>query len=194
MSLLSTLGTWLKDVWPSALLCLLAFLSGYSHGEGAADARAEARIAALSAAQAEAAAHAEKSARERLAEAAALSERLQADLVNRERELDAQRREFNRRIRDVSEAARRDCAGLSADWVRLYNDALGLGRHPGNEAAAAGAPPDAAAPAGASGAGLREDALTTPEDVLAHARDYGHYCQSVSAAYESLIEYERNHP
>lgn len=42
-------------------------------------------------------------------------------------ELDAERASVNRRIRDVSEAARRDCAGLSDGWVRLYNEALGLG-------------------------------------------------------------------
>lgn len=38
----------------------------------------------------------------------------------------------------------------------------------------------------AARAGVREDALTTPEDVLAHVGDYGQYCRKLEAGYRAL--------
>lgn len=87
-------------------------------------------------------------------------------------------------------AARRDCAGLSAGWVRLYNEALGLaagaGSGPGSESAdpaGTAAPPGQTGPAGT---GVRGDALATPEDVLAHVRDYGGYCRGLEVQLATL--------
>ena len=192
--MLGKLLSWLSEGWLPWLLCGVSLFAGYVHGRDTAGEEAKAQIAVIQTAHAEAVAAAEKSARERLAESAALADRLQADLVNKNQELDKERREFNRRIRDVSEAARRDCAGLTADWVRLYNEALGLHDSPGSNPSAPGKPSDASRPAGTSRAGVREDALTTPEDVLAHIRDYGGYCRSMEAAYQALIDYERGKP
>ena len=189
--MLGKLLSWLSEGSLPWLLCIVSLLAGYIHGRDTAKEEAKARIAAMQTVHAEAVASAEKSARERLAESAALADRLQADLVNKNQELDKERREFNRRIRDVSEAARRDCAGLTADWVRLYNEALGLDNRSGNEASASGKPADSSRAAGASRAGVQPDALTTPEDVLAHIRDFGGYCRSMEAAYSALIEYEK---
>ena len=189
--MLGKLLSWLSEGSLPWLLCVASLLAGYVHGRDTAGEEAKAQIAAIQTAHAEAVASAEKSARERLAKSAALADRLQADLVNKNQELDRERREFNRRLKDVSEAARRDCDGLGADWVRLYNEALSLVDRSGNETSTPGKPSDSSHSAGTSRAGVREDALTTPEDVLAHIRDYGGYCRSMEAAYSALIEYEK---
>ncbi len=159
----------------------------------------EAKIATMNAthaeqerARAEAVAAAEKNARERLAAETARGEKFARELAVKTAELDAERASVNRRIRDVSEAARRDCAGLSAGWVRLYNEALGLadsGDSAGNQGSAPGGAHDAPGSAGTAHAGVRQDALATPEDVLAHIRDFGGYCRKLEAGYRALITF-----
>ena len=136
--MLGKLLSWLSEGWLPWLLCVVSLFAGYVHGRDTAGEEAKAQIAVIQTAHAEAVAAAEKSARERLAKSAALADRLQADLVNKNQEMDRERREFNWRLKDVSEAARRDCAGLTADWVRLYNEALGLDNRSENEASAPG--------------------------------------------------------
>ena len=156
----------------------------------------EARIATINAAhaeqertRAEAVAAAEKNARERLAAETARGEKFARELAVKTAELDAERASINKRIRDVSEKARRDCAGLSREWVRLYNEALGLAGSyysAGNEGSAPGGAHDAPGSAGAARAGVQPDALATPEDVLVHIRDYGLYCRRLEAGYRAL--------
>ena len=93
----------------------------------------------------------------------------------------------------VAEEASRHCAGLPAGWVRLYNEALGLApAAPEASAPAAGI----GAPAGsasATGAGVRSGAsvMVSPEDLLAHARDYGGYCRNLRAQAEALLAVEK---
>lgn len=199
--------TFLKNLFGGGLplaICLAALLAGYLHGRDTAEQESNARIAALQAAwaeqersRAEAVAAAEKSARERLAAATERGDRLAAELTNTARALDAARADLNRRIRHVSETARRDCAGLPAEWVRLYNEALGLagsGRIPGGEVQGPGRAADASGSAGTAFSGIQPDALTTPEDVLAHVRDYGQYCRRLEAGYRTLIDYEKATP
>ena len=164
----------------------------------------EAKIATMNAthaeqerARAEAVAAAEKNARERLAAETARGEKFARELAVKTAELDAERASVNRRIRDVSEAARRDCAGLSAGWVRLYNEALGLadsGDSAGNEGSAPGGADDAPGSAGTAHAGVRQDALATPEDVLAHIRDFGGYCRKLEAGYRALVDFMEGTP
>lgn len=175
------------------LLGLMAFCAGYKHGNDAARLEAREQLAALETARAEANAQAEREARARIEEAAARADRLQGELVRKNQELEKERKNVNHRLKKVAEEARRDCAGLSPDWVRLYNKALGFGERAGGDSPATGESPDPAGQAGTAGPGLRTDALATPEDILAHARDYGNYCQNMAAAYEALIEYEENH-
>ena len=92
--------------------------------------------------------------------------------------------------RDVSEKARRDCAGLSREWVRLYNEALyGSGHSAGNEGSAPGGAHDTPGSAGTARAGIQPDALAPPEDVLAHVRDFGGYCRKLEAGYRALITF-----
>lgn len=160
----------------------------------------EAKIATMNAthaeqerARAEAVAAAERRAHEALVAATARGEKLARELAAKTAELDAERASVNRRIRDVSEKARRDCAGLPAGWVRLYNEALGLApAAPEASAPAAGI----GAPAGsasATGAGVRSGAsvMVSPEDLLAHARDYGGYCRNLRAQAEALLAVEK---
>lgn len=200
LKFLSWLGGLADNTLP-ALVCVLAFIAGYMHGGNTAEQEGEARIAALQAAwseqersRAEAAAAAEKSARERLAEATERGNRLATELTKTTRALDAARADLNKRIRDVSEAARRDCAGMSLDWVRLYNEALGLtspdaGHSAGSKKPGSGNAADTADTSGAAHARLQQDALATPEDVLAHIRDYGGYCRKLEAGYRALVFY-----
>lgn len=190
--MLSKIPSWLWAV----LVCVVIYGAGVWRGLDVVTEEYEARIATMNAthaeqerARAEAVAAAEKNARERLAAETARGEKLARELAAKNAELDAERASVNRRIRDVSEAARRDCAGLSAGWVRLYNEALGLAGSyysAGNEGSAPGGAHDAPGSAGAARAGVQPDALATPEDVLAHIRDYGLYCRRLEAGYRAL--------
>ena len=184
-----------RDCLALLLAGLLAAWWGYAAGARHTSERYEAELAAINAAhagqeraRAEAVAAAEKNARERLAAETARGEKLARELAMKTAELDAERASINRRIRDVSEKARRDCAGLSLEWVRLYNEALGLGsgHSAGSEGSAPGGAHDAPGSAGAARAGVRQDTLATPEDVLAHVRDFGGYCRKLEAGYRAL--------
>lgn len=157
----------------------------------------ETRIAALAQevsekgkARAEAVATAERAARERLEKETARVAALSAELSDARKKLAKERQTFDARLQKVALAARRDCAGLSSDWVRLYNEAFGLaagaGGGPGSQdadPAGTAAPPGQTGPAGT---GVRGDALATPEDVLAHVRDYGGYCRGLEVQLATL--------
>lgn len=161
------------------------------------EARHEARIAALAQeisekekARAEAVATAEPGRRERLEKETARVASLSAELSDARQKLAKERQTFDARLQKVAVAARHNCAGLSRDWVRLYNEALGLaagaGGGPGSQdadPAGTAAPPGQTGPAGT---GVRGDALATPEDVLAHARDYGGYCRGLESQLGTL--------
>ena len=189
--MLSKIPSWLWAV----LVCVVIYGAGVWRGLDVVTEEYEARIAAMNAARAEeekaraeAVAAAERRAHEALVAATARGEKLARELAAKTAELDAERASVNRRIRDVSEKARRDCAGLSLEWVRLYNEALGFGagHSAGNEGSAPGGTHDAPGSAGAARAGVQPDALATPEDVLAHIRDYGLYCRRLEAGYRAL--------
>lgn len=153
------------------------------------EARYEARIAVLAEevsqkdkARAEAVAEAERSALERLEKETARVASLSAELSDARKKLAKERQNFDVRLQKVALAARRDCAGLSGDWVRLYNEALGLagtGGGPGSENTDPAGVAQNTRQAGPARAGVRGDALATPEDVLAHVRDYGGYCRGL---------------
>lgn len=160
------------------------------------EARHEARIAGMAQeasekekARAEAVATAERAARERLEQEAARVASLSAELSDARAQLVKNRKDFDVRLKQVSLAAARDCAGLSADWVRLYNEALGLagaGGGPGGEGVDSAGAAAASGQAGPAGTGLRGGTLTTPEDVLTHVRDYGGYCRSLEIQLATL--------
>ena len=197
--MLNKVLAWFADSGLPLAFCLLTFLAGYVRGDHVTSLDYEFRIASLKAdwaerekTRAEAVAVAERQSRERLAAATARGEKLARELAAKTAELDAERASVNRRIRDVSEKARRDCAGLSLEWVRLYNEALGLAGSyysAGNEGSAPGGADDAPGSAGAAGARVQPDTLATPEDVLAHVRDYGGYCRKLEAGYRAAVAF-----
>ncbi len=162
------------------------------------EARHEARIAGMAQeasekekARAEAVAVAERAAREKLERESVRVASLAAELSDARAQLAKNRKDFDARLQAVSLAAARDCRGLSADWVRLYNEALGLagaGGGPGGEGADPAGDAASAGQAGPAGAGVRGDALATPEDVLAHVRDYGGYCRGLEAQAKALVK------
>ena len=200
--ILSLLPDSLPEWVALALVAGMTFLAGYERGADDARQECETRIAVMEKdrvrqeqARAEAMAAAEKSARERLAAATARGDRLALEVAQKTKELDAERASVNRRLVHVAETARRDCAGLTADWVRLYNEALGLagaGHNAGSGRTGSVNTADTAGAAGAAGTGIRPDALATPEDVLAHVRDYGQYCRKLEAGYRALADYAEN--
>ena len=161
------------------------------------EARYETRIAVLAEevsqkdkARAEAVAAAERAAREKLEKETARVAALSAELSDARKKLAKERQNFDARLQKVA-AARRDCAGLSAGWVRLYNEALGLaagsGGGPGSESADPAGTVQNTGQAGTARAGVRGDALATPEDVLAHVRDYGGYCRGLENQLATLV-------
>lgn len=168
------------------------------------EARHEARIAGMAQevsekekVRAEAVAAVERAAREKLEREAARVASLAAELSDARAQLAKNRKDFDVRLKEVSLAAARDCRGLPADWVRLYNEALGLagsGDSAGREGSAPGGAGDAPGSAGAARARVQPDALATPEDVLAHVRDYGGYCRKLEAGYRGLVVYTKETP
>ncbi len=189
-----------RNVIAVLLLCAGCCAAGYVRGFGIAETRGRALLAEQAEASAGerealavAAADAERLARQRLEAEVMRTAALAGELSETRSRLAAERRAFNRRMDLAVENASRHCAGLPADWVRLYNEALGLASaaDAGSSAAAGtGAP---AGSASASGAGVREGAsvMASPEDLLAHARDYGGYCRSLRAQAEALLAVEK---
>lgn len=143
-------------------------------------------------ARAEAVAAAERAARERLEKETARVATLSAELSDARQKLAKERQNFDIRLQKVALAARRDCAGLSSGWVRLYNEAFGLaagtGGGSGSENADSGGLVETPGQAGPAGTGVRGDALATPEDVLAHVRDYGGYCRGLESQLATLAK------
>lgn len=161
------------------------------------EARYETRIANLAQevsekekARADAVAAAERDAREKLEKETARVAALSAELSDARKKLAKERQTFDARLQKVAVAARHNCAGLSRDWVRLYNEALGLaagaGGGPGGEGADPAGTAETPGQTGPAGTGIRGDALATPEDVLAHARDYGGYCRGLEVQLATL--------
>ena len=161
------------------------------------EARYETRIANLAQevsekekARADAVAAAERAAREKLEKETARVAALSAELSDARQKLAKERQGFDARLQKVAVAARHNCAGLSRDWVRLYNEALGLATGAGGGSGSQDTDPAGTAQnAGQTGparAGVRGDALATPEDVLAHVRDYGGYCRGLEVQLATL--------
>lgn len=161
------------------------------------EARYETRIANLAQevsekekARADAVAAAERAAREKLEKETARVAALSAELSDARKKLAKERQTFDARLQKVAVAARHNCAGLSRDWVRLYNEALGLATGAGGGSGSQDTDPAGTAQnagqTGPAGTGVRGDALATPEDVLAHVRDYGGYCRGLEVQLATL--------
>ena len=192
-----------RNVLAVGLLCAACCAAGYVRGFGIAETRGRVLLAEQAEASASerealavAAAEAERLARQRLEAETERAAAIAGELSETRNRLAAERQAFTRRMDRVAEDASRHCAGLPAGWVRLYNEALGLGsgHSAGREGSAPGGAHDAPGPPGAAGARVQPDALATPEDVLAHVRDYGLYCRKLEAGYRGLVGYTKDIP
>lgn len=186
-----------RNVLAVGLLCAACCAAGYVRGFGIAETRGRALLAEQAEASASerealavAAAEAERLARQRLEAETERAAAIAGELSETRNRLAAERQAFTRRMDRVAEDASRHCAGLPAGWVRLYNEALyGSYHSAGNEGSAPGGAYDAPGSAGAAGARVQPDTLATPEDVLAHVRDFGGYCRKLEAGYRALITF-----
>ena len=188
-----------RNVLAVGLLCAACCAAGYVRGFGIAETRGRVLLAEQAEASASeretlavAAAEAERLARQRLEAETERAAAIAGELSETRNRLAAERQAFTRRMDRVAEEASRHCAGLPAGWVRLYNEALGLadsGDSAGNQGSAPGGAHDAPGSAGAAGARVQPDTLATPEDVLAHIRDFGGYCRKLEAGYRALITF-----
>ena len=186
---------WTLGVVALCLILAAAWGTGYRAGYGRADdarraevAELSARLEAWKAEQAKAWAEAEKAAREASEAATARANTLAAKLDAAKAAQTAKTRDITRRIPHAT--AGLDCV-FNADFVRLYNEAIGCaaGRAGGGAVSQAD---DPAGPAGttgtapAAGAGVRR--AVTPADILAHIRDYGARSQAMEAQIGALID------
>jgi hypothetical protein len=175
----------------------VAAWQGYNRGYDRADAERRAQVAELHAAHSLALAEAEAEARARLVQATARAAEAERGYLAAQDTIAAQRRELtNRRIADasrdvdVSDGACR----FGREWVRLYNEAIGARAGDGGDAVP-GTAADADAGAGGAAAAdagiLPGAAAVTPEDILAHIRDYGHRCRDIEARLLGLQEWAK---
>ncbi|EGY23954.1 hypothetical protein DA2_3788 [Desulfovibrio sp. A2] len=140
-------------------------------------------------------ADAERTARLKLEAETARANTLAAELMQTRTRLADARREFSRRIaayaaQDIAVAG----PEYGADFVRLYNEAIGLAPAAGGgpvpeDAAAAGtgATADAAGTAGPRLLPAAPGIGVSGTDILAHIRDYGGRCQALEAQVNGLI-------
>ena len=170
-----------------AALVGLAWWRGDSAGYDRAKQKYEARISGLVRDYATAEAEAERKARERLEDEQARSSAVERKYLAESRDLQSRIRTItNRRIADASSVPAAPggiCpAGPGSEWVRLYNDALGAGRGPGDLPAAAPGAPGAAGATASPDPGIPgSGGAVTWGDVLANARDNFGRCRSSEA-------------
>jgi hypothetical protein len=181
------------------LLCGLAAWRGYAAGYDRADAARRAEVAELrSEHQAELAerwrvvAAAEREARERWQARSELADRLSGELAAERR---ARQSETRRLRKEITRYAHNADRRLSADFVRLYNQAIRApSAHdlPGAEDSAGAAGAAGAAPAADIGkldAGkLAGASAVTEADLLANAEANGARCEALAARLNALID------
>jgi len=176
----------------SILLALAVFGGGYWCGYSRADNARVAEVATIKAEHVAAYAEAERHARERLEEETAKANDLAVRLQQEKGRIVVQTKVITRRIKDAAQSA----AGCSfgPDFVRLYNEALG---YPGGgalpESAGAAGAGHGAGPAPAAGSGVLPGTPVTPpvtpEDLLAHARDFGAWARGLEAQTRALAAF-----
>lgn len=148
-------------------------------------------------------ADAERTARRKLEAETARANTLAAELMQTRTRLADARREFSRRIaahvaQDIAVAG----PVFGPDFVRLYNEAIGLAPATGagggpvpEDAAAAGTGATAHAAPGADAGllraapGITGAATVSGADILAHIRDYGGRCKALEAQVNALVNF-----
>lgn len=171
------------------VLCLACAWGGYRHGHATATDKGDAKYSKLEATQANANRLASDTAR-RIVDAEVIRrDEAEKGLLAARATIAAQGRAItNQRISHASQSVAAAPAGgcvFGPVWVRLWNEALGLGD--GDPAVPGPAALDAGAGGGghASGAGLPADAVTEA-DVLANHADNTSRCRDTKARYLAL--------
>lgn len=193
--------SWLFACGGILLLALVAVggfcaWQGYGAGFERAEALGQASLAAEKQDRAEenvaralAVAKAEREARQKYEEQVARNAALDSQLAEAKSVLVAERKRFNQRIADAAIAAANTCAGLPAEWVRLYNEAYGAGGVDGIEGGVPGGASQTSGASSGSGSRLSQpEPLTSPADILSHARDMGQEYQELKAQLNTLID------
>lgn len=187
-----------------SLVVAAAAWRGYHAGYESADLERQAEVAALNEEHTQvvaaiqeqhlrALAKAESVARQRLEQAVVRNHTLESQYQAAQQTIEKQSRELtNQRIVHASkdvDTADGSCR-FGPEWVRLYNEAIGASAGNGGDAVpAAASDPDANATAGAAvETGILQEQVT-PEDILAHARDYGERNREMEAQLGALIEW-----
>lgn len=143
-------------------------------------------------------ADAERTARLKLEAETARANTLATELSQTRKLLGDARRAFSKRLADYARAAAVADPVYGPEFIRLYNEAIGLAPAAGGgpvpeDAAAAGtgATADTAGTAGArllpAAPGIAGTATVSGADILAHIRDYGGRCQALEAQVNGLI-------
>lgn len=152
----------------------VAFLRGYGTGYKAADLERRAEVSATREDHALALAGAEAEARKRLDAATARAAQAEGKYLSAVKTIAAQRRTITReRIANASRTAVAGNCLFGPEWVRIYNEAIGAGTGDGGHPVPSPAPgaDNATGAAPPADAGILQS--VTPEDILAHIRDYG---------------------
>lgn len=171
-------------------------VAGYRHGHSVAETAGKATLAAEraerekeNAARALAEARAERENRKKQDDALARAGQLEKDMLAAGEAYARERAQLTRRIDDVAKAAAADCIGLSAAWVREFNAALGASGGPGTGNAGPGVSPAAGGTVPGAVSGVSQgQPLSGPDDILAHARDYGGLCRRYARQVEGWQE------
>ncbi|MCW3479720.1 hypothetical protein OL229_09115 [Neisseriaceae bacterium JH1-16] len=188
------LRPYLKPLAITAAVALV-WVGGYQHGHKAASQAAAVELQAVQLAhaneRAEAAEKAGSDLAAALAEQQTLSDQAQQigwELIQARAELANTQRQLKQRIADATRQDGPGFTGLGPDSLRLYRAALGYPeRDPGVPATDAGNAADAGQ------AGTAESGLP-PDDLLAHAGDYGQWCQQLEAGLSAFIRLHQERP
>jgi len=179
-----------------AILVALAGWRGYRAGYEAADKERQAEVATIRAEHSKALAEAESRARKLLEDATARAHEFENQYLAARKTIAVQSRELtNQRIAHASQAVDTSDGScrFGPEWVRLYNEAIGAGDCDSTvSTATSGAAGDARSAEAAQAGVLPGVQTVTPEDILAHARDYGKRNRALEAQLSALIQWAKN--
>ncbi len=125
-------------------------------------------------------------AQKRLLTQALQTNLLIVELDESKKQLAKERKDFNRRLQHAANSALTTCTGLPDDWVRLYNEGLyGTDNQHGTQSATTHN--SIADETRTIDARIQQreplNPLASPEDVLAHIRDYGQFCRDLESRF-----------
>ncbi len=164
---------------------------GYGQGYVEAEAKGEAKYAKLVAEYQGARSESLAKALDRAALLTDQGNRISAQLITTRAELTDARAALTRRIPDATAHLSPACV-FDAGFVRLWNDLLGLPASGASQTADPGGAQGRAPSSAASGSGVQSgESVASPEDLLAHLRDYGQYCReavALGASRRKLLE------